>query len=82
VHELVGALGELTPSQQAFLATYREGYAALCARRFAEAAAAFGRARAARPDDASTRAWQEQSAAYAANPPPSDWQPLLELDSK
>ena len=82
VHELVGALGELTSGQQAFLTTYREGYAALCARRFAEAAAAFGRVLAVRPDDAPARAWQEQSAAYAANPPPSDWQPLLELHSK
>jgi adenylate cyclase len=82
VHELVGAPGELTPGQQAFLAAYAEGYAAACARRFADATAAFGRAVAARPDDAPARAWQEQSALYAANPPPTDWQPLLELDSK
>ena len=82
VHELVGAIGELTPDQQAFLAAYREGYTAACARRFADAAVAFGRALAVRPDDAPTRAWQAHSAAYAANPPPPDWQPLLELDSK
>jgi Flp pilus assembly protein TadD len=78
----VGTLGELTPDQQTFLAAYCEGYAAACARRFADAAASFRRALAVRPDDAPTRAWQEQSAAYAANPPPSDWQPLLELHSK
>jgi adenylate cyclase len=81
-HELVGTLGELTSDQQTFLAAYCEGYAAACARRFADAAASFRRALAVRPDDAPTRAWQEQSAAYAANPPPSDWQPLLELHSK
>jgi adenylate cyclase len=82
VHELVGAAGTLTTAQQSFLDAYNAGYAALTARRFAEAAAGFARAQTLAPDDMMTRAWQEQAMAYAVDPPPADWQPLLKLTSK
>jgi adenylate cyclase len=82
VHELVGQPGGLTPAQETFLAAYGEGYAAICARRFAEAAAAFTRAHTLAPADLMTRAWHEQASAYAVQPPPPDWQPLLKLESK
>jgi adenylate cyclase len=82
VHELVGRKDAITAGQAAFLAAYNEGYAALVARRFAEAAAAFTRARDLAPQDPMTRAWQEQATVYASNPPPPDWQPFLKLLSK
>jgi adenylate cyclase len=82
VHELVGLKGTLSDAQQAFLDAYNEGYRALIARRFAEAAESFARARSIVPADANARAWHEQSAAYALQPPPPDWQPFLKLTSK
>jgi adenylate cyclase len=82
VHELVGAAGTLTTAQQSFLSAYNEGYAALTSRRFAEAASGFARARTLAPDDLMARAWHEQASAYAIDPPPADWQPLLKLTSK
>jgi adenylate cyclase len=82
VHELVGAVGGLTAEQQSFLTAYNEGYAALTARRFAKAAAAFARAQILAPADLMTRAWQEEATAYTVDPPPPDWQPLLKLTSK
>jgi len=82
VHELVGRQAEVTADRRAFLDAYGAGYAALCARRFAEAAAAFARAAALAPDDAMTRAWQTEASGYAAVPPPADWQTLLKLETK
>lgn len=82
VHELVGVKGTLPDAQQAFLTAYNKGYAALIARRFAEAAEAFERARSLVPDDVMAKAWHEQAAAHALQPPPSGWQPFLKLTSK
>ena len=82
VHELVGLKGALPEAQQAFLTAYNESYRALVARRFAQAAAGFARARELVPDDVMAAAWQEEAAAYAIDPPPPDWQPLLKLTSK
>jgi adenylate cyclase len=82
VHELLGLKGTLPEAQQAFLTAYNEGYAALIARRFAEAAEGFGRARGLAPNDVNARAWHEQAAAYALQPPAPDWQPFLKLTSK
>ncbi len=82
VHELIGTLKSLSPTQRDFLAAYLPGYAHFTARRFAEAKADFGRALAARPDDDVTRELLEQSTTFAQVPPPPDWQPILTLKSK
>ncbi len=82
VHELLGVPDSLAPAQRAFLAAYLPGYAHYAARRFAEAAADFGRALAARPDDDVTQELLVQSAAFAQKPPPAGWQPILTLKSK
>jgi hypothetical protein len=82
VHELVGTPEALTGAQREFLAAYLPGYAHYVARRFAAAAADFGRALAARPADDVTRELLAQSTAFAATPPAADWQPVLTLKSK
>lgn len=82
VHELVGAPGDLTAAQRDFLAAYQAGYAGFSARRFAEAAADFGRALALDPDDAVTSELLRQARHYAMQPPPPDWEPILTLHSK
>ena len=82
VHELVGAPEALTDAQRKFLAAYLPGYAHFVVRRFAAAAADFGRALAARPDDDVTRELLAQSTAFAAVPPAADWRPILTLKSK
>ena len=82
VHELVGAPAGLTPAERDFLAAYNAGYAHLAARRFAEAAADFGRALAARPADAVTREFSRQAQLFTRQPPAADWEPILTLASK
>ncbi len=82
VHELLGTPEALDGAQREFLATYLPGYAHFVGRRFAAAAADFGRALAARPDDDVTRELLAQSTAFAAAPPAPDWQPILTLKSK
>jgi adenylate cyclase len=82
VHELIGPPESLNPAQRAFLAAYLPGYAHYAARRFAEAAADFGRALAARPDDDVTKELLSQASVFAHTPPPADWQPILTLKSK
>ena len=82
VHELVGAPADLTAEQRAFLDCYLPAYAAYGLRRFAEAAADFGRALALRPDDAVTAELLRLAGLYADEPPPPDWEPILILKSK
>ena len=82
VSELIGTPESLSPAQRDFLAAYLPGYAHFSARRFAAALVDFGRALAARPDDAVTHELLRQSKVYAQEPPPSDWEPILTLKSK
>lgn len=82
VHELIGAPDDLSPAQRTFLEAYLPAYAAFSARRFAEAAADFSRALAARTDDAVTVELLRQAQLYAVQPPPADWEPVLTLHSK
>jgi adenylate cyclase len=82
VHELVGVPAGLTAAQREFLAAYLPAYAHFVARRFAEAAGDFGRALTARPDDAVTHELLRQAQAFARQPPPADWEPILTLKSK
>ena len=82
VHELLGPPETLDGAQREFLTAYLPGYAHFVARRFAAAAADFGRALAARPDDDVTRELLAQSTAFLSSPPAADWQPILTLKSK
>jgi adenylate cyclase len=82
VSELVGEPGRLDPAQEAFLAVYRPAYDAYAARRFAEAADGFARAAALVPQDRMTQALLADALRLAQYPPPSDWEPVLTLESK
>ncbi len=82
VHELVGTPDTLTYAQRAFLDAYLPAYAAFTQRRFAEAAADFSRALAARPDDAVSAELLRQAREFSTQPPPADWEPVLTLHSK
>lgn len=82
VHELLGAPDDLSPAQRDFLAAYNAGYAHYVRRRFAAAAADFGRAFALRPDDTVTGELLRQAQLHAGAPPPADWEPILTLKSK
>jgi len=82
VHELIGEPDTLDEGARRFLAAYGEGYAAYCQRRFAEACRAFATAATLRPDDFLATRYAEETQRLADSPPPSDWEPILELHSK
>ena len=82
VHELIGEPESLDDGARRFLAAYGEGYAAFCSRRFAEARHAFVAAAALRPGDFLATRYAEESGKWAAEPPPANWEPILELHSK
>lgn len=82
VHELIGEPDALDEGARRFLAAYGDGYAAYCQRRFAEACRAFATAATLRPDDFLATRYAEETQRLADSPPPSDWEPILELHSK
>ncbi len=82
VHTLLGAPEELSATQRDFLVAYRTGYEAYANGRFAEAAAALARAEAIMPGDLTAGRLREESTRYSQTPPPSDWAPILTLESK
>jgi len=82
VHELIGAPGDLTDAQRAFLAAYREGYARHAAREFSAAVDALTRARAIVPDDSVTAELLRAATKFAQTPPAADWEPILTLETK
>ena len=57
-------------------------FAAYCAQRFAEAAAGFHTASTLRPEDLLSTRYLRESERYAAEGPPSGWQPTFTLDTK
>lgn len=82
VHELIGEPDSLDEGARRFLAAYGDGYAAYCQRRFAEACRAFATAATLRPDDFLATRYAEETQRLADSPPPSDWEPILELHTK
>ena len=82
VFELIGEPEGLDEGARRFLAAYGEGYAAYCARRFAEACRAFATAATLRPDDFLATRYAEETQRLADAPPAADWEPILELHSK
>ena len=82
VHTLHGAAGSLHGAEKEFVESYRAGYAALVNRRYPEAVAALTRALALQPDDVSTHHWHAEATHFTLSPPPSDWEPIISLESK
>jgi len=82
VYELIGEPDSLDEGARRFLAAYGEGYTAYCQRRFAEACRAFATAATLRPDDFLATRYAEETQRLADSPPPSDWEPILELHTK
>jgi len=82
VYELSGEPDSLDEGARRFLAAYGEGYTAYCQRRFAEACRAFATAATLRPDDFLATRYAEETQRLADSPPPSDWEPILELHTK
>lgn len=82
VHELVGEPESVDAMTRRFLDEYGAGYAAFCARRFVAAERAFTAAVALRPGDFLATRYAQETARWALNPPPADWEPILELHSK
>jgi adenylate cyclase len=80
VHELVGeAVGE---AEREAIRVYEEGLALLWARRFEEAAARFGEALGARPEDTAAGLMKKRAVGFAAEPPPEDWSGAHVMDAK
>ena len=82
VHELVGVAAELTPEQNAFLASYREGYERYARRDFAGAVPALRRALEVAPADRVTLELLRRAGEFVQTPPAGDWQPILILETK
>jgi adenylate cyclase len=82
VSTLLGPVETLSDVEREYLAAYCAGYDAYVNARFAEAAAALGRADALAPGDLTTARLREESARYSLTPPPPDWEPILKLESK
>jgi adenylate cyclase len=82
VHTVHGEPGTLPIDEKEFVDAYRAGYTAFVERRFTEAAAALSRARALRPGDLTTNRLHTEASTFAHTPPPSDWEPVISLDSK
>ena len=73
IHEALGLVGSVPESILAAAAEYEAGLDAYFARDFIRAAERFDEALRLRPDDAAATILRERAVAYAASPPPSDW---------
>lgn len=82
VFELIGERTELDPAMGAFVSACASGYAAYGERRFAEAEKAFEEAAKVQPDDFLTQRYLAETRLLAANSPPLDWEPILQLHTK
>jgi adenylate cyclase len=73
IHEALGLVGTLPESILAAAVEYEAGLDAYFARDFIRAAERFDEALRLRPDDAAATILRERAVAYAASPPPADW---------
>jgi adenylate cyclase len=73
VFEVLAPAGGLTPERRDRLARYDTALARYRERRFPEAAAAFGALATEDPPDGPSALYLRRSEAYAAAPPPADW---------
>lgn len=82
VFTLHGEPAALPADEREFLEHYRLGYDAFMSRRFAEAGAALARAERLRPYDHTTLDLRRQAEQFSLTPPPPDWEPVTNLESK
>jgi adenylate cyclase len=73
IHEVLGLAGTIAEAVLLAASRYEAGLEAYFARDFVRAAELFHAAEALRPDDAAAIVLRERAAAYAAVPPPVDW---------
>ncbi|MDE1976636.1 MAG: adenylate/guanylate cyclase domain-containing protein, partial [Elusimicrobia bacterium] len=82
VYEILAEKGKLSPDRRAALADYEEGLAAFKARRWPEAASAFGRAVEKIPSDGPAKLYQSLSRDYSVVPPLEGWDGVFNLTAK
>jgi adenylate cyclase len=82
VFEPIGEKAGLDEPTHEFLTNYETGYRNYCARRFSDAVQSFGQAANLRPEDFLTKRYLAEARALAANSPPPDWEPVLQLHTK
>ncbi|MEZ5276340.1 MAG: adenylate/guanylate cyclase domain-containing protein [Opitutaceae bacterium] len=82
VFEPLGEHPQINAALQEFVTTYRNGYNAFCERRFSEAVQALTAAAVLQPDDFMTTRYLTEARRFAADPPASDWEPVLQLQTK
>ena len=82
VYEILAEKGKLSPERSAALADYEEGLAAFKARRWQEAASAFGRAVEKFPSDGPAKLYQSLSRDYSVVPPLEGWDGVFNLTAK
>jgi len=82
VYELIGRREAVTAEELARVERYERALAAYRERRFGEAAAALERLLADHPGDGPAKALLVRAAELAHQPPPVDWEPVLERTSK
>jgi len=73
IHEALGLVGSVPESVLAAAAEYEAGLDAYFTRDFIRAAERFDQALRLRPDDTAAAILRERAVAYAASPPPADW---------
>ena len=83
LHELLGVRGEPLRVPEEALRSFAEALRAFGERRFAEAAAGFRRAReAAGGEEAAAALYESLATRYAAEPPPPDWDAVVNFETK
>ena len=73
IHEVLGLVATVPETLLAAAAEYEAGLDAYFARDFIRAAERFDAALRLRPGDVAAALLRERAVAYAASPPPSDW---------
>jgi len=82
IHEALGLVGDIPASVLAATAEYEAGLDAYFARDFIRAAEHFDEALRLRPDDTAAVVLRGRAVAYAASPPPADWDGVQVMLSK
>jgi len=82
IHELVGRKGEVDEATLETIAEYEAALTLYRERKFAEAAEAFEEAGPLRDGDLAPALMAEQARAFAADPPPDDWNGSMSMTTK
>jgi adenylate cyclase len=82
IYELMLPRAAATQADQDFVTAFEEALELYFMRRFAEAAEAFARILAQRPDDGPARVFSERSRAFAGRDVPDDWDGVYRMEQK